>query len=331
MQRTGDSKCAYCMKETKEFWYYLPFLDVCFRLEINEMGHYRAKVTGDSEAEITLLGRPKLYNGLPQEFRIRCLHEGTSEEFTIQPDKRICPHCYKDKKKITYLSSLTGYVPTYTIAVVGRPSTGKTGWANSCIYGSRKAGIGKFIYSKRILSQHVRLNATQMTERNGLIQEFFLTNKRGKVKALILLCDTPGELLTQAKEIRGMDYQWHMERVLNADAIMYILDDRGQSTESSWLSDIINYTAEDHPIAIVMTKTDKLKGQTIVISGVFEKHSREEYKEMIEKNGGKNAGSISSKTSFVLAGNNMGPSKLEKAQKLGIKIMDEDNFLKLLE
>ena len=77
-------------------------------------------------------------------------------------------------------------------------------------------------------------------------------------------------------------------------------------------------------------KTDKLKGQTIVISGVFEKHSREEYKEMIEKNGGKNAGSISSKTSFVLAGNNMGPSKLEKAQKLGIKIMDEDNFLKLL-
>ena len=94
MQRTGDSKCAYCMKETKEFWYYLPFLDVCFRLEKNEMGHYRAKVTGDSEAEITLLGRPKLYNGLPQEFRIRCLHEGTSEEFTIQPDKRICPHCY---------------------------------------------------------------------------------------------------------------------------------------------------------------------------------------------------------------------------------------------
>ena len=52
---------------------------------------------------------------------------------------------------------------------------------------------------------------------------------------------------------------------------------------------------------------------------------------MIEKNEGKNGGSISSKTSFVLAGNNMGPSKLEKAQKLGIKIMDEDNFLKLLE
>ena len=261
MQRTGISKCAYCMKETKEFSYYLPLIDVCFLLEKNGMGDYRARVIGDSEAEITLMGSPKLYNGLPQEFRIRCVYDGKTEEFAIQPDKRICPHCYKERKKISYLSSLTGYVPTYTIAVVGRPSTGKTGWANSCIFGSGKGGIGKFIHSKRILSQHVRLNATQMTDRNGLIQELFLTDKRGKVKALILLCDTPGELLTQSREIRGTDYQWHMERVLNADAIMYILDDRGQSTETSWLSDIITYTAEDHPIAIVMTKTDKLEAE----------------------------------------------------------------------
>lgn len=72
---------------------------------------------------------------------------------------------------------------------------------------------------------------------------------------------------------------------------------------------------------------DALAGQTIVISGVFSHHSREEYKAMIEQYGGKNAGSISSKTSFVLAGENMGPSKLEKAQKLGIPIMGEDEFL----
>lgn len=259
MQRTGYSMCAYCMKETKEFWYYLPILNVCFRLMSNILGHYIAEVIGDSEAEVILLGTPKLYNGLPVEFRIRCLHDGKSEEFTIQPDKRICPHCYEERKKITYLSSLTGYVPTYTIAVVGRPSTGKTGWANSCIYGRRGEKIGTFIHSKRILSQYIRLNTTQMTERSGLIQELFLTNKRGKVKALILLCDTPGELLTQDREIQGVDYQWHMERVLNSDALMYILDDREQSTESSWLSDIITYTAEDHPIAIVMTKTDKLE------------------------------------------------------------------------
>ncbi|MDR0893521.1 MAG: NAD-dependent DNA ligase LigA [Mediterranea sp.] len=76
--------------------------------------------------------------------------------------------------------------------------------------------------------------------------------------------------------------------------------------------------------------TDKLAGQTIVISGVFRLHSRDEYKELIEKHGGKNAGSLSAKTSFVLAGENMGPAKLEKAQKLGIRIMNEDNFLKLL-
>ena len=77
--------------------------------------------------------------------------------------------------------------------------------------------------------------------------------------------------------------------------------------------------------------TDKLVGKSIVISGVFAHHSRDEYKEIIEKNGGKNVGSISKKTSFILAGDNMGPAKLEKANKLGIQIMTEDEFLKLLE
>ena len=76
--------------------------------------------------------------------------------------------------------------------------------------------------------------------------------------------------------------------------------------------------------------TDKLAGQSIVISGVFEHYSRDEYKAMIEKNGGKNVGSISAKTSFVLAGDNMGPAKLEKAQKLGVKIVKEDEFLQML-
>ena len=76
--------------------------------------------------------------------------------------------------------------------------------------------------------------------------------------------------------------------------------------------------------------TDKLAGQSIVISGVFVHHSRDEYKELIEKNGGKNVGSISAKTSFILAGDNMGPAKLEKAKKLGITILSEDEFLKLI-
>ena len=76
--------------------------------------------------------------------------------------------------------------------------------------------------------------------------------------------------------------------------------------------------------------TDKLAGKSIVISGVFAHHSRDEYKEIIEKNGGKNVGSISKKTSFILAGENMGPAKLEKANKLGVQILTEDEFLKLL-
>ena len=74
----------------------------------------------------------------------------------------------------------------------------------------------------------------------------------------------------------------------------------------------------------------KLEGQSIVISGVFAHHSRDEYKALIEQNGGKNVGSISSKTSFILAGENMGPSKLQKAEKLGIKIVSEEEFLEMI-
>lgn len=76
---------------------------------------------------------------------------------------------------------------------------------------------------------------------------------------------------------------------------------------------------------------DKLKGLTIVISGTFAKHSRDEYKVMIERNGGKNSGSVSGKTDFILAGDNMGPAKLEKAAKLGVKIINEEEFLKMIE
>ena len=76
--------------------------------------------------------------------------------------------------------------------------------------------------------------------------------------------------------------------------------------------------------------TELLKGQTIVISGVFQKHSRDEYKAMIEQNGGKNTGSISAKTSYILAGDNMGPAKLQKAEKLGVKIINEDEFLDMI-
>ena len=73
--------------------------------------------------------------------------------------------------------------------------------------------------------------------------------------------------------------------------------------------------------------SNKLEGMSIVISGVFAHHSRDEYKAMIEQHGGKNVGSISSKTTFILAGENMGPSKLQKAEKLGIRILSEDEFL----
>ena len=76
--------------------------------------------------------------------------------------------------------------------------------------------------------------------------------------------------------------------------------------------------------------SNRLSGKSIVISGVFTKHSRDEYKALIEKNGGKNVGSISGKTSFILAGDNMGPSKLQKAEKLGVPLVDETTFLEMI-
>lgn len=81
----------------------------------------------------------------------------------------------------------------------------------------------------------------------------------------------------------------------------------------------------------IKSSSTKLVGKSIVISGVFKMHSRDEYKRIIEENGGKNVGSISGKTSFILAGDNMGPAKLQKAEKLGIPVVDEKTFLGMIE
>ena len=81
---------------------------------------------------------------------------------------------------------------------------------------------------------------------------------------------------------------------------------------------------------ILHNRTDLLAGKSIVISGVFAHHSRDEYKDMIEQNGGKNVSSVSKSTSFILAGENMGPSKLEKAQKLNVPLVSEAEFLEMI-
>jgi DNA ligase (NAD+) len=77
-------------------------------------------------------------------------------------------------------------------------------------------------------------------------------------------------------------------------------------------------------------QSEILQGKSIVVSGVFAHHSRDEYKAMIEANGGKNVGSVSKKTSFILAGENMGPEKRKKAESLGVEILTEEEFLALL-
>ncbi len=109
--------------------------------------------------------------------------------------------------------------------------------------------------------------------------------------------------------------------------IDYFSDDKNKELVSRLRTYGLQFSLNEEALSEI---SDKLEGKTFVISGVFSHHSRDEYKEMIEKNGGKNAGSISGKTDFVLAGENMGPAKLEKANKLGISIISEDEFLSMI-
>lgn len=116
--------------------------------------------------------------------------------------------------------------------------------------------------------------------------------------------------------------------VIAESIIKYFADERNR--------DVVNRLKEnglqfETRIDESQSQSTKLAGMSIVISGVFSHHSRDEYKALIEKNGGKNVGSISAKTSFILAGENMGPSKLEKANKLGVKIIGESEFLEMIE
>lgn len=114
-----------------------------------------------------------------------------------------------------------------------------------------------------------------------------------------------------------------------ADSIIeyFSIEENRQIVERLRAAGLQFAVAED----ITEGRSDKLQGKSIVISGTFTHHSRDEYKALIEKHGGKNVGSISKKTDYVLAGENMGPSKLEKANSLGIEIIDEETFLKMIE
>ena len=115
--------------------------------------------------------------------------------------------------------------------------------------------------------------------------------------------------------------------VLAECIIRYFADEKNQQIIARLRSYGLKFEISEEQQA---AQTTKLAGYSIVISGVFEHHSRDEYKQLIEQNGGKNVGSISKKTSFILAGSNMGPAKLEKAQKLGVRFISEDEFLQMI-
>ncbi len=109
--------------------------------------------------------------------------------------------------------------------------------------------------------------------------------------------------------------------------IAYFVDERNRTLVNRLKEYGLQMSVPEEKLA---NRSEKLKGLSIVISGTFAKHSRDEYKAMIEQHGGKNSGSVSGKTDYILAGDNMGPAKLEKAAKLGVKIINEDEFLNMI-
>ena len=109
--------------------------------------------------------------------------------------------------------------------------------------------------------------------------------------------------------------------------IAYFADERNRTLVNRLKEYGLQMSVAEEKLA---NRSEKLKGLSIVISGTFAKHSRDEYKAMIEQHGGKNSGSVSGKTDYILAGDNMGPAKLEKAAKVGVKIINEDEFLNMI-
>lgn len=110
------------------------------------------------------------------------------------------------------------------------------------------------------------------------------------------------------------------------NVIAYFADERNREIVSRLRSAGLQMQAEEETTLV----SDRLAGQSVVISGTFAHHSRDEYKSLIEANGGKNVGSVSKKTSFILAGENMGPEKLKKAEALGIRLVGEEEFLQMI-
>ena len=128
--------------------------------------------------------------------------------------------------------------------------------------------------------------------------------------------------LAELQEVEGIG------EVMAKSIITFFHDDKNHQIVERLRSYGLQFTLSAEQM---VAQSDRLAGQSVVISGVFQHHSRDEYKLIIEQNGGKNVGSISSKTSFILAGDNMGPSKLQKAEKLGIRIVSEEEFLEMIQ
>lgn len=150
----------------------------------------------------------------------------------------------------------------------------------------------------------------------------------GETTAKLLAKAFPSIDLLAAASLQDLLEVDGIGQVIAESIIRYFADERNLQIIEKLKANGLQFALSEE---VLSDRSDKLAGKSVVISGVFLKHSRDEYKALIEKHGGKNVGSISAKTSFILAGENMGPAKLEKAKKLGVSIVNEEEFLSMIE
>lgn len=266
MIKAGRIVCFHCVSEVKEPYYYIPQERLVLEASKNRFGDFKIEDV-NKKIKVELEQKPETKNGLLLKAKIRVRFEdGKTRSFMITNENRICPECYNSDKVIHYLPATMGYVDTYVIGVLGRPSVGKSSWIDSACRVLTLDNDSHMHLSNKNIPEVVTYKANPMDDRKDLVHEVMITNSRGIPCAEVLINDTPGEYITKSREERGADHEYFKRYIDLCDGLVYVLaagDDNIQDLD--W----VTFISEKTPVAIVMSKADKLAGQ--LSGGVLEK------------------------------------------------------------
>ncbi len=254
MFRKGRQGCFYCLEESDSRLYCLNTDEGVVILEAvkNRLGDVQLVVKesaiGDIESVVTeKVTKDKL--GMPKQINFMLTIRGKEKSYCVRSKNRICPHCYNNRKTINYLMQLP-LARTYVIVMGGLPSAGKTAFVKALLH--KLAGIG---------FKNVKLAATPL-EDNDKLRTCISLKKGGKLQANIILLDMPGEIYSNGGEnAEKSETQVHRRRFNMMDALIYICDRTAPDIDNEELDALLD-VAEDLPVAVVVSKADKLESMT---------------------------------------------------------------------